>query len=248
MKDSPVILALETATLGGSVCLTRGNTMLAARIGDPETSHSNSLLSDVNKSLEHANILLSDVDLFACASGPGSFTGLRIGLATVKALAITVGRPCVGISTLQAIARTAGLSRGTVALLPAGRGEVFVQFLSVTADGSVVERDSPAHLSPHIMLDRYSGLGSITWAGPGAQVHRELIRSYAAARQIAFSDNSSKFLAESGWSLAPEADNIAEHVAGLALLKLQCGETADPHRLTANYVRPADAAFKEQCR
>ena len=118
---NPLILSIETATMGGSVCLSAGDTVLAAVAGDPKLSHSNTLLSDINKCLREAGVAVQDVELFATTSGPGSFTGLRIGLATIKALAATLNRPCVGVPTLQVIAHTAGVSNATVALLPAGR-------------------------------------------------------------------------------------------------------------------------------
>src|SRR5215213_11524682 len=122
---APLILSVETATLSGSVALLRGEQVLAALAGDSGVSHSNTLLNDIDKLLHEAQIDLPQVDLFAVATGPGSFTGLRIGIATVKALAATLDRPCAGVPTLQAIALAAGESRRSVALLPAGRGEVF---------------------------------------------------------------------------------------------------------------------------
>src|SRR5687768_88980 len=94
----PLILSVETATLGGGVFLGRGDEELAASIGRPDVSHSNSLLSDINDCLNHAGVSLADIDVFACASGPGSFTGLRIGIATVKGLAATLDRPSLGRS------------------------------------------------------------------------------------------------------------------------------------------------------
>jgi len=143
-----------------------------------------------------ADVELRSVDLFACASGPGSFTGLRIGLATVKALAATLGLPCVGIPTLHAIAHAAGPSSGTVGLLPAGRGEVFAQLLSVSLEGAVTELDIPAHLSPQKMLDKYGAIENLSWAGPAAEIHRDLIGNYGEKRRH-------------GWSLAPGEQNLA---------------------------------------
>jgi tRNA threonylcarbamoyladenosine biosynthesis protein TsaB len=134
----PVILSLETATRGGSVWLGQGTVELATRIGDAEVSQSTSLLTDISESLLEAGVKLADVDLFACASGPGSFTGLRIGIATLKALAASLSRPCIGIPTLHAVAHAAGPSCATVVLLPAGRGEGFAQMFSVSEDGAVL--------------------------------------------------------------------------------------------------------------
>jgi len=247
MNQIPLILSVETATLGGSVCVARGAEALAARLGDPQTSHSNSLLEDINNSLLEAGITLERITHFAAASGPGSFTGLRIGLATVKALAATLGRPCVGIPTLQAVAHAVGPSKATVALLPAGRGEVFAQLLSVSVEGVVTEADKAAHLSPLRLLDKYGSRRNLRWAGEGAHIHRELIRTYAKEAQIPFNGPENESTIE-GWVLAPAETNLARHIALLALHELERGDSFVPQSLRAIYVRPSDAELKEQCR
>ncbi len=248
MNPDPVILALETATLGGGVFLGRGNVHLATRLGDPKVSHSNSLISDIAGTLEEAGLSLQDVELLACAAGPGSFTGLRIGVATLKALAATLGKPCVGVSTLAAVAHAAGPARVTVALLPAGRGELFSQMFSVSADGRVKELDSAAHLSPQALGEKYGQLEDVTWAGTGAHAQRDFLKALAQERGIAFHEmtNSSEERFQ-GWKLAPEIDNLAGHVGALALQSFASGATQSAHTLTAVYVRPSDAELKERC-
>src|SRR5215204_5825275 len=113
----PLILSVETASLSGSVAVSRGEHILAAYAGDSGVSHSNTLLHDIDKLLHEVQIDLAEIDLFAVATGPGSFTGLRIGIATVKGLAATLDRPCSGIPTLHAVALAAGASHRSVALL-----------------------------------------------------------------------------------------------------------------------------------
>src|SRR6185369_6723942 len=152
--SEPFILSLVTATLAGSIALSRGPTILAKEVGRPDVSHSNTLLSDINEILSKLDLSIRDIDLFAVANGPGSFTGLRIGLATVKALATTLDRSCIGIPTLEAIAHSAGIADAVVAMLPAGRGEVFVQMFSTSRD-SVTPLDQPQHLSPERAIDKY---------------------------------------------------------------------------------------------
>ena len=248
MNASPVILSLETATLGGSVFLGRGNVQLATRISDPKVSHSNSLLSDIAATLDEAGLSLKDVELLACASGPGSFTGLRIGVATLKALAATLGLPCIGVSTLPAVAHAGGASRVTVALLPAGRGELFSQSFSVSEDGRVTELDTAAHVSPQKLIEKYGALDDITWAGPGAHAQLDFLKSQAQQRGIAFPETkTSGGEQRSGWKLAPEIDNLASHVAALALQLFQSGVTQSAHTLSAIYVRPSDAELNERC-
>lgn len=240
----PLILSLETATLGGSVFLGTPNTVLATRLGDPRVSHSNSLLSDISACLEEAGLTLQDIDVFACASGPGSFTGLRIGIATLKALAATLNRSCVGVPTLNAVAHSAGASSATVALLPAGRGEVFAQMFSVSEHGEVKELDHAAHLSPQKLMAKYAGFSNLIWAGEGAHLHKELLTT--SAGQQGFALNESK-AAGGGWGLAPRPENLARNVAALALQMYQRNELQTPDTLHAMYVRPSDAELNQQC-
>ena len=252
MTPAPLILSVETATLGGSVSIVRGQQLLSTVVGASETSHSNSLLRDISECLNTAGVVLRDIDLFAAASGPGSFTGLRIGLATVKALAATLARPCIGAPTLHAIAAAAGPSEATVALLPAGRGEVFVQQLSVAADkhgeqvGQVQELDSPGHLSPQKMLDKYRSLANIKWAGPGAHLHRRTIEDYAREHAIQFSETSEGARQQEGWNLVAGESNLSKSVAALALQQLELGNVGNALSLRALYVRPSDAELKCQ--
>jgi tRNA threonylcarbamoyladenosine biosynthesis protein TsaB len=247
VNTAPVILSLETATIGGSIFLARGTDALATRVGDPKVSHSNSILSDINECLNEAGLRLADIELFACASGPGSFTGLRIGIATLKALAATLDRPCVGIPTLNAIAQGAGLSNATVALLPAGRGEVFAQMFSVSED-EIVALDRPAHLSPQDLMGRYGSIPELIWAGPAAHLHRGLLQDFAAEHAIRFvaQVSESKVSAKS-WNLAPLDPNLAQNVSILALRQFAAGQVQPAESLRAIYVRPSDAEINQPC-
>jgi tRNA threonylcarbamoyladenosine biosynthesis protein TsaB len=225
---NPLILSVETATLSGSIAIHRGAEVLASSSGDPAVSHSNTLLADIDRLLSTTNLTIREMDMFAVASGPGSFTGLRIGIATIKALAATLNRSCVGVPTLEAIAHAAGPSSRTVALLPAGRGEVFCQMFSISADGGPTELDKPAHLPPQKMIERYANLGDILWTGDGAQLYKTLLQ-------------------EACGSEAPivAADSVlAIHVGTLALRRFASDSSHGPNDLHANYVRPSDAELK----
>ena len=225
---TPQILSVETATLSGSVAFSRGEKVLAALTGDSGVSHSNTLLSDIDRVLREAQVELADVDLFAVATGPGSFTGLRIGIATVKGLAATLDRPTAGVPTLHAVALAAGPSPRSVALLPAGRGEVFAQLFSVTKEGLVTELDKPTHISPSKLLEKYGSLESVLWCGPGAIANKKLLENSASPEG----------------RLAPAVTNLATHVARLALMKFHEQQLVHPDALQAIYVRPSDAELK----
>ena len=225
----PLILSVETATLSGSIAVSRGDEVLGALSGNPQISHSNTLLSDIDHVLSQTQIALPEIDLFAVAVGPGSFTGLRIGIATIKALAETLNRPSAGIPTLEAIALSGGVSEASVALLPAGRGEVFTQMFSVGGDNSVEPRDEAAHIPPARLFERYGHLDSVIWCGEGAKVHRELIEKEAAGRN---------------WRIVSDTTNLAVQVSKLALQRFNRQEFNDGYSLRAIYVRPADAQLK----
>jgi tRNA threonylcarbamoyladenosine biosynthesis protein TsaB len=225
----PLILSVETATLSGSVCVSRGDEILGVVSGDSGISHSNTLLGDVDRLLAETQIALPQIDLFAVATGPGSFTGLRIGIATIKALAATLDRPTAGIPTLEAVALSGGVSAETVALLPAGRGEVFAQLFSVLGPDVVEPLDEAAHIPPARLFERYGHLETVTWCGEGAIANRELITSWAANRD---------------WTIAAQTDSLAAHVASLAFTRFKRDQFENPFALRAIYVRPADAQLK----
>ena len=236
--------------MGGSIWLGRGTEELAASVGDPLVSQSNSLIADIDRCLNRAGISLDTVQIFACASGPGSFTGLRIGIATLKGLAATLIRPCLGIPTLEAIAHAAGESNATVAVMPAGRGEVFVQMFSVSKveDQIVVSsKDNAVHISPAKLIGRYAGQHYLTWAGPGAHLQQGTIKDAALARGLFFNDQTAHEPAQAKrWRLAPLEKNLAKHIAALAAQAFRAGEQPLAEMLSAIYVRPSDAELNAQ--
>lgn len=245
-SSAPLILGIDTATRPGSVALARGANVLHLRTGDKKCSHSVDLIATVEATLKSIGAKLNQVDLFAAASGPGSFTGLRIGLATVKSFAVSVGRQCVGVPTLAAIAHAAGTSTGTVALLPAGRGEVFAQMFSVDAI-HVRALDDAAHISPAAVLERYGSIERLTWAGEGAHSYARLLSERAKAGRIGWSDRNSRSNSEStGWMLGSRGEELAGSIAALAHDEYCAGRATSPAELRAIYVRPSDAEIKER--
>jgi tRNA threonylcarbamoyladenosine biosynthesis protein TsaB len=250
-NETTLILSLETATRAGSIAVSLGESILVSNAGDPEVSHSNDLLRLIRTALEDAKISLRDIEVFAASIGPGSFTGLRIGLATLKSFAATLERPCVGVPTLEAIAYSAGASGKTLAMLPAGRGEVFAQLFEVDGEGNVEALDEPTHLAPHKLLDQLASMPSnLTLTGEGAQQHAELIRERALAEGIEYIENLKQSRptvaqGERAWLVARTSAVLAESVAARALRRYRAGRACGPENLRAIYVRPSDAELKE---
>src|SRR5436190_8092102 len=228
MKDQPLILAIETATRAGGVAVARGEEILSSLGGDASISHSTNLLEMVQAALRNAAVTMADVDLFAVAVGPGSFTGLRIGLATAKAFAVHLHRDVIGVPTLAAVAHASKLSGDVVSLLPAGRGEVFAQRLLVQ-DGVVTPIDEPQHLSPRAVIEKYADVKTSHFAGEGARIVKE---------HLASTGNSLSF--------ANELTLLASSIAILGAREYQQGKTVAPEDLHAVYVRASDAEINER--
>jgi tRNA A37 threonylcarbamoyladenosine modification protein TsaB len=149
------------------------------------------------------------------------------------------------VPTLNAIAQSAGLSHATVALLPAGRGEVFAQMFSVAAD-ELIELDTAAHLSPPKLIERYHEFTSLVWAGPGALVHRALLRDCAAQHGIDFVERTMQPVIDSnGWQIAQSRTSLAQSVSLLALRLFAAGQFETAESLRAKYVRPSDAEINQ---
>src|SRR5579863_1136343 len=102
------VLALDTTERAGSVALVTDGRVMVERSGDPARTHAQRLPGDILRLLDDAGVSLGAVDVFAIASGPGSFTGLRIGIATLQGLALVNRRRIVPVSALEALAQIGG--------------------------------------------------------------------------------------------------------------------------------------------
>ena len=121
-----LILALDSTAVVASVALCRDETPIASFHIKNGNTHSETLLPMVETVLKTAGFSVDDVDLFACSVGPGSFTGVRIGVATVKGLAFGKNKPCIGVSTLEALALNAVPFDGIICpVMNARRGQVY---------------------------------------------------------------------------------------------------------------------------
>lgn len=98
------ILALDSTATSMSVCVAEDGRLLSLHIANTGLTHSETLLPEIEHTLSQVSLSVSDIDLFAFTAGPGSFTGVRIGAATVKGLAFAENKPCIEVSTLEALA------------------------------------------------------------------------------------------------------------------------------------------------
>ena len=137
-----LILAFESSAKAASVALCRDGELVAQSVQCTALTHSTTLLPMAEDMLKNTGLSLGDVDLIACAQGPGSFTGIRIGIATVKGLAWALEKPCAGVSTLESMAWH-GVSAGgyVCAVMDARRNQVYNALFEIKSS-------SPSRLTP----------------------------------------------------------------------------------------------------
>lgn len=123
-----IVLALDTTTRAGSVAVVVRGQIAAELLGDAALTHGQRLPGDLWRALQTASVALADLDLLAVAAGPGSFTGLRVGIAAMQGIAVATGRRIVPVSALDALAHVAADEGPTGAIgvwMDAQRGQVF---------------------------------------------------------------------------------------------------------------------------
>lgn len=121
-----IILAVDSSAAAASAALVENNKILGEFYCNTGLTHSQTLMPMIDGLLQNTKTPLSSVDLLAVSAGPGSFTGIRIGIATVKGLAFTDGKPCVGVSTLETIANNLSHLDATIcAVMDARCGQVY---------------------------------------------------------------------------------------------------------------------------
>ena len=174
-----LVLALDTTTSSASCALVRDGRVVREQVNDVPNAHAEHLPADLMSLLERVGVSLADIAIFSVATGPGSFTGLRIGIATMQGLAFAQGKPLVGISGFDALARIAqGLPRrspgakvGRVATwVDAWRGEVFA---ALYEDGREIE--APIVGRPEVLLEALRAQPTL-FIGDGAREHADTIR------------------------------------------------------------------------
>ena len=141
-----VILAIESAICGGSISLLENGVEVANWIGSSNVSKAEDLLVNIDAILTSTNISRRDIDLIAVSAGPGSFTGIRIGLATALGFKAGLGIGMASESALKAMVWNKPASRSLIAALPVGRNSICLQKFQIL-DREVVNINEPHTLS-----------------------------------------------------------------------------------------------------
>ena len=219
------ILGIETSTTTGSVAVVSENGVIAQYSLNIEVTHSERLMSTVDRVLKDTGLTITDMDGYAVAIGPGSFTGLRIGLAAVKGLALVTGKPVAAVPTLEALAWNLPYSAYPVCpMLDARKNEVYAAmyrfdgttFVRVMAEAVI----SLSHLSELISE-------KTLFTGEASHLFREEIVNLFGDRAL-FAPVS---------AILPSAATVAE--IGFAMIK--SGKQADLDSVTPMYIRRSEA-------
>jgi tRNA threonylcarbamoyladenosine biosynthesis protein TsaB len=229
------VLALDTTTRDGSVALVDEHHVIEERRGDAARTHAERLPAELLALADAHGLRIGAIDLFAVAAGPGSFTGLRIGIATIQGLALTTGKRIVGVSALEALAQSAGCGPGTfvAAWMDARRHDVFAALYRV-ADGApfsperLVEVEEAMVGDPETTLARWGSHlrdANVIFVGDGAALYADAIKDRQAM----------------GWQVVSEPPLLAGAIGRMAIARALRGDTIDPAAVHPLYVRRPDA-------
>ena len=213
--------------------MARGAEVLKSISAPTDEKRSETLWSEVESLLAGLGLTIIDVHAFAVCVGPGGFTGLRVGMAAAKGFAVALNKPIVGVTSLEAAAFAARPAPYVCAMVNAYKNEVYSQLFSVASDPTAlpVALNAPLVSTFEKALDRVSELSELTFAGDGAETGTEIIE--ARSRTLG-----------NGWAIRRSDSRGAEVVSRVASLRYDLGETGEPGRLKACYVRPAEAEIK----
>ena len=191
----PLLLSIESATRVMSVAVLAGEALLAEISTHDERVHSERLLPAIDQLLRIAGLSVGEIEAFAISIGPGSFTGLRIGLATLKGLALGSDRPSVAVPTLGALTLAAAGAAGPVAaLLDARRDEVYAACLAgpgeigkpLVPDAVLTAEELAAALPPSCIVVVGEGAEKVASAAADRAAHRIALLPAALGRTRAF--------------------------------------------------------------
>lgn len=230
------VLALDTSTSMASVAILSAETVLSESAFTCNRSLSARLVPEIDHLLELAGLGIGDIDLFAASTGPGSFTGVRCGVATIQGLALATGKPCLGFSSLAVLSMNFMRAAYPVcALLDARKSEVYAGLYDCSgsfpnpliADCVMPIEQFMEQICSHSNLP-------VIFAGEGAQRYREAIISHRGDLAL----------------LAPTSQNIgrAAHGAMLAFESFHNGTTLSPEQLLPDYIRPSEAELARRAR
>lgn len=226
-----LILALDTASPSGSVAVLRDGRLLGVISTTADETYSSRLFRQLEFLLAELHLQISQFDVFAVAAGPGSFTGLRVGIAAAKGWAEVFGKLIVAVSGLEAVAAQMPASDGLVAsVVDARRGQIYAGLY----------RRSPAGLSRE--GDEEVCTANEFLAGLPARLNGRALRFISPTPEVIESALAeSSFSGSAPQAVLPASPVLAPAIGAIAFERAQRGEFTDALHLDANYIRRSDA-------
>lgn len=218
-------LTVDTSTSCSSVAISRGDSLEAEIVLNISRHHTETLMVSIDHLLKSTALTLADIDFFAIVLGPGSFTGLRVGVATVKGLALATGRPVVGISSLRMLAMQLPFCRHPVcAMLDARKKEVYAGFFDCHAALPGLLHEEVVSRPEKILAEIET---TAVFIGSGAETYRDRIVELLGDRAF----------------VVPAVMNAprASSAAILAWHDFTQGKTLAPDKLLPRYIRLSEA-------
>jgi tRNA threonylcarbamoyladenosine biosynthesis protein TsaB len=231
-----LIFSLDTSSQSGSVAIARDSHLLGVISTTTGEAYSSRIFRQLEYLLAETHLTLADFDVFAVNGGPGSFTGLRVGLTAAKAWSEAFSKPIVVVGGLEAVARqVAGTADRVIPVIDARRGQVYAgSFVSASASGcdALIREagDEDAVMTPSEFL---------AWLTPMKDL-RGAVLATTDSKYLA-SITSGSEISATGLRVCEVSPVLAPTMALLAYAKAQRGESVDALTLDANYVRRSDA-------
>lgn len=197
------ILAVDTSSKICSVCILEDQNVLLEKHTNDEKTHSQNLMPLIDELFKEVNLALDDIDLLACSQGPGSFTGIRIGLASIKAFADTKNIPVVGVTSLESLAYNITETGLIVSLIDAKNDNVYYSMFSYDGTSYNQIGEFKSDSIQNILDDLFIYDDKLIFVGDGSEVHHDEIA--AVIRNAVFASSEQNL--QTSISIAKSAYN-----------------------------------------
>lgn len=216
------ILAIDTSTTHSSCSVMEDNNIVGDFSINQSMSHNEILLVMVDEVLKKLNIDIEDIDLFVAVTGPGSFTGIRIGVTVVKALAMALNKPIVAVNTLEALSFGVFSDKKKIPLIDARGERVYYGVYEGINNKNIV---APALLTIDELLEEFSDKGEFVFVGDCVNLYKDRI------------------LENKNFEITPACLNscISRNACVIGKQKFESGDISDCFNLSPEYVRLSQA-------
>lgn len=219
------ILSIETAGKICAVALTDNNNLIKEEILEDENTHSVKLMPLIDKLLKETNTNIKDIDLFACDVGPGSFTGIRIGVSTIKAFLDVTNKKAIGVTSLEVLAHNVEEEGIICSLIDARNNNVYCSFFEKNGEGyTQVEENKFDNINNIITLAKNKNK-KIIFVGNGSIAYKDMIESEVKNAKFVLEEEKNKL--------------NAKNIGFIAFKRKE--EAVDTNHLKPTYLRQSSA-------